>query len=192
MHFDSFQRHIPAPLDMGSSLSHHRAPSQALSTASDATSTYGGDSMGRATVDTTQGFQPRTKWAMTTRTCIYSVGMHINIRSLQVTMLWNQCHEELLSNTFSCSYLRTMTALLDPAQREEREVRRIKQLQHQVGLKVETNPFITSRRFPANVPNKWKNTTVPFLIQWLDYERRENTLSKPVYGSYAVPLPALK
>ncbi|XP_060766014.1 coiled-coil domain-containing protein 66 isoform X2 [Neoarius graeffei] len=95
MHFDSFQRHIPAQLDMGSSLSHHRAPSQALSTASDATSTYGGDSMGRATVDTTQGFQPRT------------------------------------------NYLRTMTALLDPAQREEREVRRIKQLEHQRAIEAQ-------------------------------------------------------
>ncbi|KAM9444563.1 coiled-coil domain-containing protein 66 [Clarias gariepinus] len=95
MHFDSFQRRLPAQppptgeLDIGSSLSHHHAPSQALSTAWEAMSTCGGDSMGRASVDNTQGFQPKT------------------------------------------SYLRTMTALLDPAQIEERERKRLKQLEHQ-------------------------------------------------------------
>lgn len=35
-----------------------------------------------------------------------------------------------------------MTALLDPAQIEERERTHVKQLEHQVGFKVEPNPFI--------------------------------------------------
>ncbi|XP_058230277.1 coiled-coil domain-containing protein 66 isoform X2 [Hemibagrus wyckioides] len=101
MHFDSFQRRLPvqppssAELDMGSSVSHHRAPSQALSTAWEAMSSYGGDSMGRASVDTTQGFQPKA------------------------------------------SHLRTMTALLDPAQIEERERKRVKQLEHQRAIEAQ-------------------------------------------------------
>ena len=48
------------------------------------------------------------------------------------------------SRVFVLSYLRTMTALLDPAQMEERERRRIKQLELQVrghsqGLLVENS-----------------------------------------------------
>ncbi|KAK1799693.1 hypothetical protein P4O66_006231, partial [Electrophorus voltai] len=100
MHFDSFQRGVhlqplpvPAPErgepDVSSSLSHHRSHSGALSTAWEAMSAFGGDSIGRASVDTTQVFQPKS------------------------------------------SYLRTMTALLDPAQIEERERKRLKQLEHQ-------------------------------------------------------------
>ncbi|MCI4390295.1 hypothetical protein PGIGA_G00121100 [Pangasianodon gigas] len=101
MHFDSFQRRLPvqpppaAELDVGSSLSHHRSPSQALSTTWEAMSAYGGDSMGRASVDTTQGFQPKS------------------------------------------SYLRTMTALLDPAQIDERERKRVKQLEHQRAIEAQ-------------------------------------------------------
>ncbi|KAF7693144.1 coiled-coil domain-containing protein 66 isoform X1 [Silurus meridionalis] len=103
MHFDSFQRRLPAQhhppaaeIDHhGSSLSHYRAPSQALSTAWEGMSTYGMDSMGRASVDTTQSFQPKT------------------------------------------SYLRTMTALLDPAQIEERERKRAKQLEQQRAIEAQ-------------------------------------------------------
>ncbi|KAL7837676.1 hypothetical protein SRHO_G00273870 [Serrasalmus rhombeus] len=106
MHFDSFQRRVPlhppavpasdsGDPDMGSSLSHHRSPSGALSTAWEAMSAFGGDSMGRASVDTTQGFQHK------------------------------------------CSYLRTMTALLDPAQIEERERKRIKQLEHKRAIEAQ-------------------------------------------------------
>ncbi|XP_047663135.1 coiled-coil domain-containing protein 66 isoform X2 [Tachysurus fulvidraco] len=101
MHFDSFQRRLPAQpasiaeLDVESSLSHHRAPSQALSATWEATSSYGLDSMGRASVDTTQGLQPKA------------------------------------------SYLRTMTSLLDPAQIEEREWKRVKQLEHQRAIEAQ-------------------------------------------------------
>ncbi|KAI4881038.1 hypothetical protein NFI96_007517, partial [Prochilodus magdalenae] len=105
LHFDSFQRRVPLhppaiqasdrEPDVGSSLSHHRSPSGALSTAWEAMSTFGGDSMGRASVDTTQGFQHKS------------------------------------------SYLRTMTALLDPAQIEERERKRIKQLEHQRAIEAQ-------------------------------------------------------
>lgn len=45
-----------------------------------------------------------------------------------------------------CSYLRTMTSLLDPAQIEERERRRLKQLEQQVGGGTEkrsVNVFLT-------------------------------------------------
>ncbi|KAK2821522.1 hypothetical protein Q7C36_020865 [Tachysurus vachellii] len=103
MHFDSFQRRLPvqpasiAELDVESSLSHHRAPSQALSAAWEAMSSYGLDSMGRASVDTTQGFQPKPR----------------------------------------SSYLRTMTSLLDPAQIEEREWKRVKQLEHQRAIEAQ-------------------------------------------------------
>ncbi|XP_062842503.1 coiled-coil domain-containing protein 66 isoform X2 [Trichomycterus rosablanca] len=109
MHFDSFQRRLPVqppptlPIpgldrgenEMGSSLSHHHYPSRPVSTAWDNMSAYGGDSISRASVDTTQGFQPRS------------------------------------------SYLRTMTALLDPAQIEERERKRFKQLEHQRAIEAQ-------------------------------------------------------
>ncbi|XP_053508711.1 coiled-coil domain-containing protein 66 isoform X2 [Ictalurus furcatus] len=101
MHFDSFQQRLPvqppstAELDLYSALSQYRAPSQALSTAWETVSTCGGDSMGRASVDTTQGCQPKS------------------------------------------SYLRTMTALLDPAQIEERERKRVKQLEFQRAIDVQ-------------------------------------------------------
>ncbi|KAK3536574.1 hypothetical protein QTP86_013769 [Hemibagrus guttatus] len=101
MHFDSFQRRLPvqphstAELDMGSALSHQCTPSQALSTAWEAMGSYGGDSMGRASADTTPGFQPKAR------------------------------------------YLRTMTALLDPAQIEERERKRVKQLEHQRAIEAQ-------------------------------------------------------
>ncbi|XP_017306168.1 coiled-coil domain-containing protein 66 isoform X1 [Ictalurus punctatus] len=101
MHFDSFQQRLPvqppstAELNLYSSLSQYRAPSQALSTAWETASTCGGDSMGRASVDTTQGCQPKS------------------------------------------SYLRTMTALLDPAQIEERERKRVKQLEFQRAIDVQ-------------------------------------------------------
>ncbi|XP_066526934.1 coiled-coil domain-containing protein 66 isoform X2 [Hoplias malabaricus] len=106
MHFDSFQRRLPLQPptvsasdrrepEVISSLSNHRSPSGALSTAWEAMSTCGGDSMGRASVDTTQGFQQKS------------------------------------------SYLRTMTALLDPAQIEERERKRIKQLEHQRAIEAQ-------------------------------------------------------
>ncbi|XP_072521923.1 coiled-coil domain-containing protein 66 isoform X2 [Salminus brasiliensis] len=107
MHFDSFQRRLPpqppavpasdrGEMDVESSLSHHRSPSGVMSTAWENMSTFGGDSMGRASVDTTQGgFQQKS------------------------------------------SYLRTMTALLDPAQIEERERKRIKQLEHQRAIEAQ-------------------------------------------------------
>ncbi|XP_076850396.1 coiled-coil domain-containing protein 66 isoform X2 [Brachyhypopomus gauderio] len=106
MHFDSFQRGphlqpLPHPVpeggepDVGSSLSHHRSPSGALSTAWEAMSTFGGDSVGRASVDPTQAFQAKSR------------------------------------------HLRTMTALLDPAQIEERERKRIKQLEHQRAIEAQ-------------------------------------------------------
>lgn len=85
MHFDSFQRRLPvqppssAELDMGSSLSHHRTPSQALSTAWEAMSSCGGDSMGRASVDTTQGFQPKARWAMTSQTLVLHIHNVYNV-----------------------------------------------------------------------------------------------------------------
>lgn len=106
MHFDSFQKRLlPQPptappsergeIDVGSSLSHHRSPSGVLSTAWENMSTFGGDSLGRASVDTAHGFQQKS------------------------------------------SYLRTMTALLDPTQIEERERKRIKQLEHQRALEAQ-------------------------------------------------------
>ncbi|XP_056308659.1 coiled-coil domain-containing protein 66, partial [Danio aesculapii] len=93
-HFDSLQQPLtmapkPEVPDINSCLSHHPSVSGSLSTAWEGMSACGVDSMGRASVDTTQGNKQRT------------------------------------------SYLRTMTALLDPAQIEERERRRLKQLEHQ-------------------------------------------------------------
>ncbi|XP_051764780.1 coiled-coil domain-containing protein 66 isoform X3 [Ctenopharyngodon idella] len=100
IHFDSL--HQPSAVgpnrgvpDMSSCLSHHRSVSGALSTAWEGMSAFGGDSLGRASVDTTQGNQQRS------------------------------------------SYLRTMTALLDPAQIEERERRRLKQLEHQRAIEAQ-------------------------------------------------------
>ncbi|XP_030634136.1 coiled-coil domain-containing protein 66 [Chanos chanos] len=106
MHFDSLQKrltpHPPLPpaSDRGdpeslSSLSHHRSASGAVSAAWDGMSAFGGDSLGRASVDTTRGFTQKS------------------------------------------SYLRTMTALLDPAQIEERERKRLKQLEHQRAIEAQ-------------------------------------------------------
>ncbi|XP_058615397.1 coiled-coil domain-containing protein 66 isoform X1 [Onychostoma macrolepis] len=100
VHFDSLhrpsavgpERGVP---DTSSCLSPHRSVSGALSTAWDGSSAFGGDSLGRASVDTTQGNQQRS------------------------------------------SYLRTMTALLDPAQIEERERRKLKQLEHQRAIEAQ-------------------------------------------------------
>ncbi|XP_016365439.1 coiled-coil domain-containing protein 66 isoform X4 [Sinocyclocheilus rhinocerous] len=91
VHFDSL--HQPSA-DTSSCLS-HRSVSGALSTAWDGSSAFGGDSLGRASVDTTQGNQQRS------------------------------------------SHLRTMTALLDPAQIEERERRKLKQLEHQRAIEAQ-------------------------------------------------------
>ncbi|KTF79426.1 hypothetical protein cypCar_00024125, partial [Cyprinus carpio] len=99
VHFDSLhqpsavgpERGVPDP----SSCLSHRSVSGALSTAWDGSSAFGGDSLGRASVDTTQGNQQRS------------------------------------------SYLRTMTALLDPAQIEERERRKLKQLEHQRAIEAQ-------------------------------------------------------
>ncbi|XP_059425919.1 coiled-coil domain-containing protein 66 isoform X1 [Carassius carassius] len=99
IHFDSLhqpsavvpERGVPDP----SSCLSHRSVSGALSTAWDGSSAFGGDSLGRASVDTTQGNQQRS------------------------------------------SYLRTMTALLDPAQIEERERRKLKQLEHQRAIEAQ-------------------------------------------------------
>ncbi|XP_067272440.1 coiled-coil domain-containing protein 66 isoform X3 [Pseudorasbora parva] len=100
IHFDSLhqpstvgpERGVP---DMSSCLSHHRSVSGALSTAWEGVSAFGADSLGRASVDTTQGTHQRS------------------------------------------SHLRTMTALLDPAQIEERERRRLKQLEHQRAIEAQ-------------------------------------------------------
>uniref|UniRef100_A0A8C1YRM0 Coiled-coil domain containing 66 n=1 Tax=Cyprinus carpio TaxID=7962 RepID=A0A8C1YRM0_CYPCA len=100
VHFDSLhqpsavgpERGVP---DVSSCLSHHRSVSGALSTAWDGMSAFGGDSLGRTSVDTTQGNQQRS------------------------------------------SYLRTMTALLDPTQIEERERRKLKQLEHQRAIEAQ-------------------------------------------------------
>ncbi|XP_050950547.1 coiled-coil domain-containing protein 66 isoform X2 [Labeo rohita] len=100
VHFDSLHQPLPVGPERGvpdtsSCLSHHRSISGALSTAWDGMSAFGGDSLGRASVDTTQGNQQRS------------------------------------------SYLRTMTALLDPAQIEERERRKLKQLEHQRAIEAQ-------------------------------------------------------
>ncbi|XP_043079006.1 coiled-coil domain-containing protein 66 isoform X3 [Puntigrus tetrazona] len=99
IHFDSL--HQPSAegpkhgvTDTSSCLS-HRSISGVLSTAWDSLSAFGGDSLGRASVDTTQQNQQRS------------------------------------------SYLRTMTALLDPAQIEERERRKLKQLEHQRAIETQ-------------------------------------------------------
>ncbi|XP_041743248.2 coiled-coil domain-containing protein 66 isoform X4 [Coregonus clupeaformis] len=104
MHFDSPQMRVPLQVPVAaergkseplSSLSHQRTASGALSVAWDGASTYGGDSLGRASVDTTGGFPQKA------------------------------------------SHLRTMTALLDPAQIEERERKRLKQLEHQRAIEAQ-------------------------------------------------------
>uniref|UniRef100_A0A673YRY5 Coiled-coil domain containing 66 n=1 Tax=Salmo trutta TaxID=8032 RepID=A0A673YRY5_SALTR len=101
MHFDSPQMRVPlqAPVaaERGESepLSHQRTHFGALSVAWDGASTYGGDSLGRASVDITGGFPQKA------------------------------------------SHLRTMTALLDPAQIEERERKRLKQLEHQRAIEAQ-------------------------------------------------------
>ncbi|KAL1250812.1 hypothetical protein QQF64_018608 [Cirrhinus molitorella] len=100
IHFDSLHQPLPVGPERGvpdtsSCLSHHRSVSGAMSTAWDGMSAFGGDSLGRASVDTTQGNQQRS------------------------------------------SYLRTMTALLDPAQIEERERRKLKQLEHQRAIEAQ-------------------------------------------------------
>ncbi|XP_073699831.1 coiled-coil domain-containing protein 66 [Garra rufa] len=100
VHFDSLHQPLPVGPERGvpdtsSCLSQHRSVSGALSAAWDGMSAFGGDSLGRASVDTTQGNQQRS------------------------------------------SYLRTMTALLDPAQIEERERRKCKQLEHQRAIEAQ-------------------------------------------------------
>ncbi|XP_057181541.1 coiled-coil domain-containing protein 66 isoform X2 [Triplophysa rosa] len=99
VHFDSLHRGVAMASedrepDISSCLS-HRSVSGALSTAWEGISLFGGESLGRASVDTVQGNQQRT------------------------------------------SHLRTMTALLDPAQIEEREHRRLKQLEHQRAIEAQ-------------------------------------------------------
>ncbi|XP_038862988.1 coiled-coil domain-containing protein 66 isoform X3 [Salvelinus namaycush] len=101
MHFDSPQMRVPlqAPVaaQRGESEppSHQRTHFGALSVAWDGASTYGGDSLGRASVDITGGFPQKA------------------------------------------IHLRTMTALLDPAQIEERERKRVKQLEHQRAIEAQ-------------------------------------------------------
>ncbi|KAK7137414.1 hypothetical protein R3I93_017484 [Phoxinus phoxinus] len=94
VHFDSLLQ-PSAVSDPSSGLPPHVPVSGALATARDAVSVCGGDGLGRASVDTTQGVQQRS------------------------------------------SHLRTMTALLDPAQIEERERRRLKQLEHQRAIEAQ-------------------------------------------------------
>ncbi|CAM4653109.1 unnamed protein product [Leuciscus chuanchicus] len=94
VHFDSMVQPSAVP-DPSSGPSPHRPVSGALATARDGVSVCGGDSQGRASVDTTRGVQQRS------------------------------------------SHLRTMTALLDPAQIEERERRKLKQLEHQRAIEAQ-------------------------------------------------------
>lgn len=67
MHFDSPQMRVPlqAPVaaERGESepLSHQRTHFGALSVAWDGASTYGGDSLGRASVDITGGFPQKAR-----------------------------------------------------------------------------------------------------------------------------------
>uniref|UniRef100_UPI003AB105CA coiled-coil domain-containing protein 66 n=1 Tax=Centroberyx gerrardi TaxID=166262 RepID=UPI003AB105CA len=103
MHFDSLQRRPPAPSALPPAPSAlppapavgpdrgewEAVPSSSLSLVWEAMSSCGGESVGRASVDTTTGYPTRA------------------------------------------IHLRTMTALLDPTQIEERERRRLKQLEHQ-------------------------------------------------------------
>ncbi|XP_077088080.1 coiled-coil domain-containing protein 66 isoform X2 [Siphateles boraxobius] len=94
VHFDSLLQPSAVP-DVSSGPSPHRPVSGALASAQAGGSVCGGGSLGRASVDTTQGVQQRS------------------------------------------SHLRTMTALLDPAQIEERERRRLKQLEHQRAIEAQ-------------------------------------------------------
>ncbi|KAA0712504.1 Coiled-coil domain-containing protein 66 [Triplophysa tibetana] len=99
VHFDSLHRGAAMAsevreTDITSCLS-HQSVSGGLSTAWEGRSLFGGESLGRASVDTVQGNQQRN------------------------------------------SHLRTMTALLDPAQIEEREHRRLKELEHQRAIEAQ-------------------------------------------------------
>ncbi|XP_051550397.1 coiled-coil domain-containing protein 66 isoform X2 [Myxocyprinus asiaticus] len=95
VHFDSLHRPLAVEPDTSNSLSPHHSVSGGLSTAWEAMSVCGGDSVGRASVDTPYGPQQRAR------------------------------------------YLRTMTALLDPVQIEERERRRLKQFEHQRAIEAQ-------------------------------------------------------
>nr|XP_029539862.1 coiled-coil domain-containing protein 66 isoform X3 [Oncorhynchus nerka] len=100
MHFDSPQMRVPLQAPVAAERGESEPLSQrthlgALSVAWDGASAYGGDSLGRASVDITGGFPQKA------------------------------------------SHLRTMTALLDPAQIEERERKRVKQLEHQRAIEAQ-------------------------------------------------------
>ncbi|XP_036387553.1 coiled-coil domain-containing protein 66 [Megalops cyprinoides] len=96
MHFDSLQKRAPSQPELPArSITHQMSPTGVLSVASEGMSPFGGDSLGRVSVDTTRGVPQRA------------------------------------------SYLRTMTALLDPAQIEERERKRLKQLEHQRAIEAQ-------------------------------------------------------
>ncbi|XP_051977655.1 coiled-coil domain-containing protein 66 isoform X3 [Xyrauchen texanus] len=95
VHFDSLHRPLAVEPDTSCSLSPHHSVSGGLSTAWEAMSVCGGDSVGRASVNTPHGPQQRAR------------------------------------------YLRTMTALLDPVQIEERERRRLRQFEHQRAIEVQ-------------------------------------------------------
>ncbi|XP_029539861.2 coiled-coil domain-containing protein 66 isoform X2 [Oncorhynchus nerka] len=100
MHFDSPQMRVPLQAPVAAERGESEPLSQrthlgALSVAWDGASTYGGSSLGRASVDITGGFPQKA------------------------------------------SHLRTMTALLDPAQIEERERKRVKQLEHQRAIEAQ-------------------------------------------------------
>ncbi|XP_066554360.1 coiled-coil domain-containing protein 66 isoform X2 [Amia ocellicauda] len=104
MHFDSLQKRTPAQLpltteraEQPSTCSHAQPLSVrgALSTTCDGANLWGGDNLGRASVDSTTGPIQKT------------------------------------------GHLRTMTALLDPVQIEERERNRLKQVEHQRAIEAQ-------------------------------------------------------
>ncbi|KAJ8259896.1 hypothetical protein GJAV_G00174680 [Gymnothorax javanicus] len=105
MHFDSLQKRTPSQPAQGSergepdtparSVTQHLSPSGTVSVTSEGPSPLRGESLSRASVDTSRGTVQRA------------------------------------------SYLRTMTSLLDPAQIEDRERKRLKQLEHQRAIEVQ-------------------------------------------------------
>lgn len=132
-HFDSLQRRpplqaaapsAPPPGPSNGSERGEWEPSSSLSLVWEAMSSCGADSVCGASVDTSSGFPTRARYSED----------HMESAVVPPPAGHDMRRCSLSSGALS-SYLRTMTALLDPTQIEERERRRLKQLEQQVGAK---------------------------------------------------------
>lgn len=174
-HFDSLQRRAPvlaptpAPLD--GLEQRDWEPTSRLSLLSEAISTCGADSVRGVAADAAGGHSTRAR---------YGRGGGLSCPC------WT-CGSTMCVCPVS-SYLRTMTALLDPAQLEERERRRLKQLEQQVRPRPHgsalvapggflTRPRVCQRAIEAQVEEKRQQREREEAMRRKEEEEEERRLS---------------